>query len=264
MSIGKALSKGKRVWVISSIDGRVEQLRELHRLISDKYHTGDALVYTGNIFGGIAENITKTIDEILFFRRRIMAGFETENDSICYIRGAYEDMLFKLFNLNFDNKPAEKYAAMMNSGLKCTLISYGIDPEKGSIAADQGSVQLLNFIENLKSEIKRHDGHSELLFSKSLVNYVYAEDKSLLILSAGLDRQKPIDCQKEEIAYGTADGFYDVNPYDGYKTVIRGKAFDIDDDGVFADAGFITINPVSRLYAMLFDEKGKPDTLVKI
>jgi len=262
--LNKQLPKGKRVWVIASIEGRVEQLFELHRLIGDKYRAGDALVYTGNIFGGIAGKITQTVDEILSFRRRVMANFETESDNICYLRGAYEDMLFKFFNLNFDKKPIERYAAMINSGLKCTLMSYGVDPEKGSIAAEQGTIHLLNFIENLNSEIKKHEGHFEFWVSKSLVNYVHTEDKSLLILSAGLNHQKSIDVQKEEIAYGTGYNFYSDSPYDGYKTVVRGRAFDISDDGVFSDAGYITLNPVSCLYAMLFDENGKPDTLVKV
>ena len=259
----KQLPKGKRVWVIASVEGRAEQLFELHKLIGEKYRVGDALVYTGNIFGGFTGEITKTVDEILSFRRRIMANFETESDSICYVRGAYEDMLSKFFNLHIDKKPAERYASMINSGLKYTLMSYGINPEKGTVAAEQGTIYLLNFINNLTSEIRKHDGHHEFWVSKSLVHYVNTEDKSLLILSAGFDRQKPLDVQKEEIAYG-GGGFYNASPYDGYKTVIRGKAFDIRDDGIFSDTGYITLNPVTHLYAMLFDENGDPDTLIKV
>lgn len=267
MSIGRCLPKAKRVWVIGSLEARAEGLAVLHSLIANSYKIGDIIVYTGNIFGGINGNIPSLIDEILDFRKKIMATFETKSEDICYIRGAYEDMLFKMFSLNFANKPIEKYMNMMASGLKYTLDSYGVSVNEGKMAAEQGSVSLLRFIENLKSKIRAHDGHYELLFSKSLVNYVYTDDKNLLLLSAGLDKSKTLEEQKEEIAYGASKGaskFKGEKPYEGFKTVVRGKAFEILEDGVFYDTGYMTINPINRLYSVLFDEKGKPITLLKV
>ncbi len=259
MSVCKVLPKGKRVWVVSSIEARSEQLKSLHKYIADYYKSGDMLVYTGNIFGGVRGDIIATINEVLSFRKKIMATFETNSEEICYIKGAYEDMLFKLFSLNFANKPSEKYINMMESGLKNTLLNYGINHEDGKSASEQGSVSLLRFIESLKSKIKERNGHYELLFSKSLVNYAYIEDKSLLCLSAGYDKDKSLNEQKEELSYGLNLEFMQQNPYDNFKMV----AFEIVDDGVFVDAHYITMNPINHLYAILFDENGKQIMAIK-
>jgi hypothetical protein len=263
MSVCKILPKGKRVWVISSIEARCEQLKMLHKFISDYYRAGDMLVYSGNIFGGVKGNVVDTIDEILGFRKRIMASFETNPDEICYLKGAYEDMLFKFFSLNFASSPSVKYNNMMESGLKSTINDYGLNHEEGKFASERGSVSLLRFIESLKSSIRKHNGHYELLFSNSLVNYAHTENKSILCLSAGYDKNKDLKDQKEELAYGINLEFLNDRPFEGYKTTVRGKAFEIVDDGIFVDPHYMTINPVDHIYAVLFDEDGNQEIAIK-
>ena len=62
-----------RLWAVGAIHGESERLCVLHAKLSERILEGDRLVYLGN-FIGYGKSIISTINELLLFRRQIMAA----------------------------------------------------------------------------------------------------------------------------------------------------------------------------------------------
>ncbi|MBZ0100517.1 MAG: hypothetical protein K8F30_15665, partial [Taibaiella sp.] len=101
------LDQAKRVWAVGAIHGEVGILRSLHEVLLTKFRPGDRLVYHGNYFGNKLTAI-ETLDELLVTRRSLMAmGEGISPNSFVYLRGAREEMLTKLLQLQFAPNPSE-------------------------------------------------------------------------------------------------------------------------------------------------------------
>ena len=63
------IEKARRIWLVGSIHGEHARLVAVHDAIARSFEPGDRLVYLGNYLG-IGTEVTKTLDELLSFRRR--------------------------------------------------------------------------------------------------------------------------------------------------------------------------------------------------
>ena len=66
------LRPGRRIWAVASIHGEAERLGRLHDRIAERFRDGDRIVYLGNYLGR-GSAVAATLDELLDFRRRVLA-----------------------------------------------------------------------------------------------------------------------------------------------------------------------------------------------
>ena len=105
----------KRIWAVGAIHADVERLSALHTDIARRFLPGDRLVYTGNMIGR-GSAVRETMDELLSFRRALIAMPGMLVDDVVYLRGAQEEMWQKLLQLQFAPDPSVVLRWMLRQG----------------------------------------------------------------------------------------------------------------------------------------------------
>ena len=105
-SLFATLRAGTRIWAIPAIHGEVGALSALHGALDSEFAVGDQLVYLGN-YTGHGQAARETIEELLLFRRALLARPGMEPEHIVYLRGAQEEMWQKLSQVQFAPNPRE-------------------------------------------------------------------------------------------------------------------------------------------------------------
>ena len=113
-----------RIWSIPAIHGEVERLSALHRQLFPLFQPGDQIVYLGN-YSGHGIHVRETIDELLLFRRALLARPNVDCDDIVFLRGGQEEMWQKLQQLQFAPSPPQVLQWMVSQGIEPTIKAYG-------------------------------------------------------------------------------------------------------------------------------------------
>ena len=117
-------NRARRIWAVASIHGEAARLSRLHDQIARRFADGDAIVYLGNYLGR-GSAVAATVDELLDFRRRVLARPGGSACEIVFLRGAHEEMWQKLLQLQFAANPGEVLAWMVREGVEATVQAYG-------------------------------------------------------------------------------------------------------------------------------------------
>lgn len=216
------LGSPQRVWTLAAIHGDVERLRKLHDGIWESFEPGDRLVYTGN-YTGYGENSAESVDEILTFRRMVLAQRGVFPDHITYLRGAQEEMWDKLLQLPFAPNPTDVLLWMLGNGLSATLRSYGLCPHDGIEACRRGTMDLTKWIHSIRAAVRKHAGHDT--FHCTLRRAAMTQEESaypMLFIHAGLDASKPLDDQGDRLWWGGNDFDRMDSAYKPFEKVVRG------------------------------------------
>ncbi|MDR3518423.1 MAG: hypothetical protein P4M00_21720 [Azospirillaceae bacterium] len=217
------LGRPRRVWAIGAIHGHVDRLAALHDDIGRRFRVGDRVLYLGN-FLGHGPGILATLDELLLFRREIMAVRSVIASDIVYLRGAQEEMWQKLLQLQFAPNPQDVLTWMLGQGIEATLAAYGGDARQGLAAARDGAVTLTRWTNMLRQAIRSHGGHDNLM--SGLRRCAYNSDSDgqsgpLLFVSSGVEPTRPLAAQGDTFWWGS--GFLRITePYDSFSRVVRG------------------------------------------
>jgi serine/threonine protein phosphatase 1 len=213
------LRAGSRVWAIPAIHGQVEQLAPLHQALAREFAVGDQLIYLGN-YTGHGTTARETVDELLLFRRALLAEPGMEPEHIVYLRGAQEEMWQKLAQVQFAPNPREVLRWMEREGIGPTIAAYGGRIEEAHAAAREGVLALTRWTSRISANFRSHDGHPQLM--SVLRHAAYVEDASLLFVHAGIDPQRPLSAQSDSFWWGGA-GFAAIEaPYEDYRRIVRG------------------------------------------
>jgi hypothetical protein len=220
----------RTTWAISSIHAESNRLEHIHDTLIGKIQPGDRFVYLGNYIGH-GRNARKTIDEILTFRRNVLAIPGVRPNDFSYLRGSQENMLLKVLQLHYAPNPTETLVWMLGNGLANTLADYGFCPHDGIDVARKGCVELAKWTSSLANKIRSTPGHED--FIMSLKRAAYTEEcvdsgscdigaTPLLFVNAGLDPQKDLKSQGDNFWWAEHD-FSTINvPYAPFQKVIRG------------------------------------------
>ena len=213
------LRTGSRIWAIPAIHGQVEPLAALHRALAREFAVGDQLVYLGN-YTGRGPAARETIDELLLFRRALLARPGMEPEDIVFLRGAQEEMWQKLAQVQFAPNPREVLRWMEGEGIGPTIAAYGGRVEEAHAAAREGVLALTRWTSRISASFRGHDGHPQLM--SALRHAAYVADASLLFVHAGIDPQRPLSAQSDSFWWGGA-GFSAIDaPYEDYRRIVRG------------------------------------------
>lgn len=216
------LGKARRIFAISAIHGEIERLTLLHDEIFPYIEAGDRVIYTGNYIG-YGEHSHHVLDEILAFRRAVLAKPSMIPSDLIYLRGAQEEMWQKLLQLQFAPDPTKALTWMLGNGLSNTLYAYGLCPHDGIEACRQGIVGLSKWTNHIRETLKKNAGHDR--FSTQLVRAAYTSQDSgypMLFVNAGINTSKPLEHQGDSF-WWAHDQFEKLDqPYKPFEKIIRG------------------------------------------
>jgi serine/threonine protein phosphatase 1 len=256
------LHAARRVWAVAAIHGDADRLVRLHDTLAGRLNPGDRLVYLGN-FLGYGSQIRETVDELLDFRRRLLAQPLVFTYDIAYLRGAQEEMWHKLLQLQFAPNPREVLAWMLNQGVGATLAAYGGNVQQGAASARDGALATTRWTGTLRSAMQAYPGHFQMM--SALRRAAYTDDHNLLFVSGGLDPERPLSQQSDTFWWGTA-GFARLDhAYGGFARIVRGydRSHGGPQSGTFSttiDAGCGFGGP---LVAACFRPSGDVDDLIE-
>ncbi len=264
------------MWAVAAVRGERARLSALHTALERRVWVGDRLVYLGNVIG-VGPDIAGTVDELLLFRRAVLArpGFEPQD--ILVLRGAQEEMLHQLLRLHFAPGPATAVEAvrwMADHGIAPTLAAYGTTVAEALRVAAQGPVERARWTTALMASIRARPGHEPLLTSLKRAAYTVPSDLAgeapgTLFVAAGLDPTRPFDAQGdafwwndagfERAAKGVVTPDGSCRPWGGFARLVRG--FSRRADGPVEHGYGITLDAGSglggRLVAACFSPAGE-------
>lgn len=220
----------RTIWAISSIHADIDRLINIHSAVFDRFQAGDRLLYLGN-YTGFGMQSCETVDELLNFRRLMLAQPGMKPDDIVYLRGAQEDMWHRLLQLPFDRTPVDSLLWMMGNGMGNTMQSYGICAHDGITAAKEGIMSLTRWTNNIRQLLRQNAGHESFMTHNRRAAYTSFEERfPLLFVNAGLDPQRPLEEQDDSLCWAF-EGFENMtDSYAPFEKVVRG--FDPNHQGV--------------------------------
>lgn len=219
------LGRPRRIWAVGAIHADCSRLNALHALIGERFQPGDRIVYLGNMIGwGTA--VREVIDELLAFRRAVLAVRGAMAGDVVFLRGQQEEMWNKLLQLQFAPNPREVLDWMLRQGVASTLSAYGGSAEQGMAAARTGAVLLGRWTQGLRAAMLAKPGHENLFAALRRAAYTGTPEKpepgGVLLVSAGVDPGRPFGHQSDSFWWG-GPGFARIDqPFGGFRRVVRG------------------------------------------
>ncbi|HVB17351.1 MAG TPA: hypothetical protein VNF04_12510 [Stellaceae bacterium] len=208
-----------RIWAVASVHGEAARLSRLHDRIAGRFTDGDRIVYLGNYLGR-GEAVAATVDELLDFRRRVLARPRNFACDVVFLRGAQEEMWQKLLQLQFAPNPGEVLAWMVREGVEATVRAYGGELRHGFAASRDGPRTMTRWTSGLRAAMNAAPGHTTLF--ASLRHAAISEDDRLLFVHAGVDAARPLAGQGDAFWWGGRDILELAAPFNGFRRVIRG------------------------------------------
>lgn len=231
------LTGGRRIWAVAAVLGERERLAALHGELYGRLELRDRLVYLGNYLGH-GPDVVGTIDELIAFRRDVLALPGMMPQDIVFLRGAQEEMWHKLLQLQLALSPGEVLSWMLVRGVEATVVAYGGRPQDGMAAARGGTLTLTRWTGQLRDAMVAHPGHRELI--THLKRACVTADGGLLFVHAGLDPERPLETQRDAFWWNPGGFARMAQAFDGFRLVVRG--FDPDRAGVAIGAHTATID----------------------
>jgi serine/threonine protein phosphatase 1 len=213
------LRHGRRIWAVASIHGEAERLARLHDRIAGRFRDGDRIVYLGNYLGR-GDAVAATIDELLDFRRRVLARRRGFACDAVFLRGAQEEMWQKLLQLQFAANPGDVLTWMVREGVEATVRAYGGELRHGFAATRDGPRTITRWTSGLRNAMNAAPGHRMLL--ANLRHAALSEDGQVLFVHAGVDASRPLGGQGDAFWWAARDLLDLTAPFDGFSRVVRG------------------------------------------
>ena len=245
-----------RVWVVGAVNGKAELFQKICKKIIEKSDFKDRLVFTGNLLGRNDNKVNeskKVIDSALKLRSVFMSNNAFDIGDIVFLRGCYEELLDKSRELHMSPNPLELVDWMYSRGLDKILESYNISSSLLYNAARDGAAALSRASVEINLAINNNPGH--INYMNSLKRLAFNKEKTLLFVSAGIARDKPLDKQSEELWWG--GGFADLNePYNNTLRLVRG--YDPKGGGIASGKYCITLDGgEEQVFAALISSDGQ-------
>lgn len=224
------LGHPNRIWTVAAIHGAADKLRALHARILPQFQPGDRLVYTGNYFCGPNARPRETIEEILSFRRALLAEPGMVADDFVYLRGLQEELWSKLLQMQFELSPRQlaDWIVTHHPEMEGMLKLCGSSLTDMQQIARDGIMSVTKWSSTLKNNMRAHAGLEKfftVLRRAAFTENPYSNDNSdnnLLIVHAGIKPGVPLTSQGENL-WAAHRGFNEISePYHPFCAVVRG------------------------------------------
>lgn len=218
-----AIQSPRNIWAFSAIHGENDRLTRLHDAVLERIRPGDRIIYLGN-YTGYGRRSRETVDELLTFRRMVLAMPSVVPEDIVYLRGAQEEMWQKLTQLQFSQNPIDTLLWMLGSGMGSTMESYGINPHEGVTAAREGIMALTRWTNTIRDAVRWQPGHDVFMSQYRRAAYTILPDgrTPVLFVNAGLNPSYHLTEQNDNF-WWDCDGFARMtDAYAPFEKVVRG------------------------------------------
>jgi hypothetical protein len=217
-----SLGAPHRVWAVSAIHGELERLYAIHDAILERLSPGDRIVYLGN-YTGHGKKARETVDELLTFRRLVLAQPGMMPSDIIYLRGHQEQLWHRLNNIQFTQMPGEVLCELLESGLSSTLESYGISAYDGMRSCKEGVLFLTRWTHKIRETVRKNQGHEQFMTSYKRAAYTKEKERfPLLFVNSGVDPRRKLEEQGDTF-WDSGDRFGSITQaYTPFDKVIRG------------------------------------------
>jgi hypothetical protein len=240
------LGHPNRIWTISAINGQLERLVEIHKALHGKLAPGDRLIYTGNYLGGReGAKPLETLDELLFFRRTMLAREGMMPEDFVYLRGIQEELLGKILQLQFapDAEEIVNWIEKNHPEMNSLLSAYGSSLAEAGRVAREGVINLTRWTTFLKKQMREREGHEvfySVLRRAAFTENRYSNDNNLLFVHAGVDPDASLTEQADSFWWAGRDFNALEAPCQPFKSVVRG--FDPAHRGIHIGKAAISID----------------------
>ena len=213
------ITNPKKIWAIGSIHSRLDAFNSIKDYLLDKFEKDDYLVFLGNIIG-LGDGSKQTLASVIDLRNKLMAKFNIEPKKIIFLRGAQEEMLLKLLQLQTAPNPRDIIKWMFEHGVDKTINSYGFDKNEIIDISNQGTLSISKWTSKLNNLISLEPGHKE--YFANLKHAAFSESKKILFLNRGVDISRPLSAQNDCFWWGYQN-FSDISkPYNSFIRIVRG------------------------------------------
>jgi serine/threonine protein phosphatase 1 len=178
---------------------RGARLAQLHDAISERFQTGDRVVYLGNYVGPNG-TVFGTFDELFDFRRRVLGRPGGDACDVVFLRAAKEEMWQKLLQLQFAQDTGELLHWMVRAGMEPTIRAYGGDLRQGFAACRDGARAITRGTSALRGVMNATPGHTALF--ASLRHAAFTQDCGLLFVHAAIEPSRPLSEQGDAFWWG--------------------------------------------------------------
>ncbi|PHZ86483.1 hypothetical protein CRD36_00930 [Paremcibacter congregatus] len=214
------LDQARRIWAVAAIHGETGALATLHEDLLTRFRPGDQLVYLGNYFGN-RPTVVATLNELLETRRKLMAlGGTSKPEAFVYLRGAREEMLTKLLELQFAPNPGEVMDWLVDHNIGAVVASYGTPEHVARAISREGTLSISRWTSSLRRAIHNHPGHS--VFLSNLRRAGFSRDGKMLFVHASIDVNRPVTMQKDNFWWDNGRFDQITSPYSGFARIVRG------------------------------------------
>jgi hypothetical protein len=221
------LGRPERIWAIPSIHAQVDQLKQLHHCLAGEFQPGDRIVYLGNLTGYGTDPLA-TIEELMRFRREIIARRNVLHIDIAYLRGAQEEIWHKLLQLQFAPNPSDVLRWMLSQGVEPLIRAYGGDAGLGMNASRTGASALARWTNALRQSMRQMPGHTAFFTSIRRAAFTEYRDRvrtNTLLVSAGVCPSTDLDLQGDTFWFGGLRFPEIREPIHGFGRVVRGRCY---------------------------------------
>ncbi|MEI8395058.1 MAG: hypothetical protein WCF85_10010 [Rhodospirillaceae bacterium] len=206
---------------MASVHAEIDRLATLHDNLGVRFRPGDRLIYLGNQIGRGC-HVSETLDELLMFRRALLAVPGVLPSDIVYLRGGQEEMWQKLLQLQLAPNPREIMDWMLSQGVGATLAAYGATEEQALAAARDGVRTIMRFTNSLRSALRDSPGHETWFSALRRAAFIgtpeepateepvimpeevaeTTEPAGLLLVNSGLDTSRSFEAQGDAFWWG--------------------------------------------------------------
>ena len=213
------ITKSKKIWAIGSIHSRLEAFNSIKNYIIKNFEKDDYLIFLGNIIG-LGQESKKTLSSVIDLRNKLMAKFLLNPDKIIFLRGAQEEMLLKLLQLQTAPNPYDIVTWMFEHGVDATIQSYGFNKQDLIKVSEQGTLAISKWTSSLNKVLSIEPGHKQ--YFTHLKHAAFGESKRILFLNRGVDVSRPLSAQNDCFWWGYQNFSDLVKPYYTFTRIIRG------------------------------------------
>ncbi len=235
------LGQPRKIWTVSAIRGQIDRLAAIHNYIYQNCAPGDRVLYTGNYFCGQAAAAPEVLNELLYFRRSLLARPGMVPEDFVYLRGVQEELWSKLLQIHFapSARAVVEWIGTHHPEMESLLATYGSSLTAAARTAREGVVPLTKWTIALRERMRARPGHEKfftLLRRAAFTEHAGTNDNNILFVHAGLDPSLPLTAQGDRF-WWAARSFGNMQaPYLPFRTVVRG----CDPDG-----GGVKVSPIS-------------------
>ncbi|MBT5415493.1 MAG: hypothetical protein HOH66_12265 [Rhodospirillaceae bacterium] len=206
-----------RVWAVASLFGDAARVDRLHAQLDERMEPTDRVVYLGNVLGG--RDGHRAVDRLLAFEKRFLARPGIERGDLVWLRGAQEEMLQKLFQIQMAVEPERVLEWMVAWGADRTIQAYGADANDAFAAIRQGTMAITHWTIALRKSFQEM-GHQR--YFNALQHAARMGASGYLFVNAGLDPQRPLDEQGDSFWWDSGAFERLEEPFAGFARVVRG------------------------------------------